>query len=598
MVSLSSQQKSSGHGAPLVRVITYASLPAARRARWLVPGIAGAVSLTYVIYLLAFEANFLQRPFVRAFFSLVVSLALTCVLASSLHVLSRRIWFSVTMAMGLILLLAAWAEIKLRMSGASLTVVDILIIDPATLAFALRQPDFFWHFAGFVLLVALAAAVFFIERPASGGHLRRVGPVVLCSGFLGVLLFSGIRDPWRDVLLRHDDYHLTYFARSLAVGAEYFRRSGIVDRIDPGPAAPAPAASLCHATAGKKLPHIIVILDEASIDTTRFAHLQTDPGLRNHFRSFDGTFRSLRVETFGLGTWRTEVSVLTGLSTRSFGPFSMIVTRMIADRVNLSLPEWLRQCGYETRSIYPAGGSFMSARRLHDGLKVEHFEDVHDIQKRAPFFSSQLQLRDREYYKLALDRLEQRQGKPVFTFLWLTGNHAPWREQLSPEEKAPGAKGTANPEINEYVRRQHLSQRDFAALKRDLAKRFPGEPFLILRFGDHLPFMGGNIVDPDLPEGEVRRKVEAYDPAYYTTYYAVDTVNYKPAGKMPSHDTTAAAYLGLVILKLAGLPYNPAAQFQAPLLERCEGLFIECDGGDAAKRFNGWLLRHGLMTGL
>lgn len=560
--------------------------------------VSGAMALAYGVYLLAFEANFLERSFGRTLYGLAVTLALTGVLASLLYFITRRIRFSVTLSMGLILLLAGWAEIKLRMSGAALTIVDVFIIDTATIAFALGQPDFFWHFAGFALLMAIAIAVFWVEAPARGAHLRRAVQVVASLALLGVLLFSGIRDPWRDVLLRHDDYHVTYFARSLAVAGEYFRRSGIVERSDPGPSAAAPAVTQCHAPAGHKKPHIFVILDEASIDTTRFPHLKTEASLRDHFRSFDGSFRSLRVETFGLGTWRTEVSVLTGLSTRSFGPFSMIVTRMIADRVNLSLPEWLRQCGYETRSIYPAGGSFMSARRLHDGLKVEHFEDIHDIQKRTPWFSSQLQLRDRDYYNLALERLEQRRDKPVFTFLWLTGNHAPWRDQLSPEEQAPGAKGTANAEINEYVRRQHLSQRDFDALKRDLAKRFPGEPFLILRFGDHLPFMGGAIIDPNLPDAEVRQKIEAYDPAYYTTYYAIDTVNYRPAGKMPSHDTAAAAYLGTILLQLAGLPLNPAAQFQAPLIERCQGLFVECDGGEAARRFNGWLLRHGLLNGL
>ena len=73
---------------------------------------------------------------------------------------------------------------------------------------------------------------------------------------------------------------------------------------------------------GRKPPHIIMVLDEASFDVTRRAGRQGAAGLWRHFKSFDGKARSLLVEGAGGPTWYTEYNVLTGLSARSYGRLS------------------------------------------------------------------------------------------------------------------------------------------------------------------------------------------------------------------------------------------------------------------------------------
>ena len=88
------------------------------------------------------------------------------------------------------------------------------------------------------------------------------------------------------------------------------------------------------------------------------------PNYGDHFRSFDGKSRKFLVEGNGGPSWFTEYNVLAGLSSRSFGRFSYFVTRIASGRVERGLPMALRRCGYQTVSLYPAAGAFMSAHNF------------------------------------------------------------------------------------------------------------------------------------------------------------------------------------------------------------------------------------------
>ena len=72
-------------------------------------------------------------------------------------------------------------------------------------------------------------------------------------------------------------------------------------------------------------------------------------------------------------------------------------------------------------------------------------------------------------------------------FVYLAANHFPWddrfRPDLMPEWRDPGNK----PHIDEYLRRQTMSAVDYRNFVEQLKKQFPGEPFLIVRYGDHQP---------------------------------------------------------------------------------------------------------------
>ena len=61
-----------------------------------------------------------------------------------------------------------------------------------------------------------------------------------------------------------------------------------------------------------------------------------------------------------------------------------------------------------------------------------------------------------------------------------------------------------------------------------------------------------------------------YDPRYFTTYYALDAINFKPKDVSSALDRLDAPYLPLVVQEAAGLPLDPSFAEQKKILERCQ----------------------------
>jgi hypothetical protein len=350
-----------------------------------------------------------------------------------------------------------------------------------------------------------------------------------------------------------------------------------------------PAATCAPAA---KPPHILLVHDESSFDIRVAPGIKVPPGYGGHFRSFDGKQRHFIAEGAGGPSWYTEYNVLAGLSARSFGRFAYYVTHIAAGRVERGLPTALRRCGYRTFSIYPALGAFMSARAFQTTTGVQKFfdQDALGTTNVEP---------DQFYYGAALKMIEQERAKgPMFLFVYLAQNHYPWNERwrpdLMPDWKAPGNSG----DIDEYLRRQTLSARDYAALVERLKRDFPGESFLLVRYGDHQPDFASTILEPGLPEAAVNQRLMTYDPRYFTTYYAIDAVNFKPVNVASALDTVEGPYLPLIVQEAAGLPLDASFAEQKKIMQRCKGLFYACAGGAEARRFNRLLIDAGLIKGL
>ena len=63
------------------------------------------------------------------------------------------------------------------------------------------------------------------------------------------------------------------------------------------------------------------------------------------------------------------------------------------------------------------------------------------------------------------------------------------------------------PVVDEYLRRQTMSANDYSAFIAGLKKKFPAQPFLIVRYGDHQPEFSPHVLDPDLDEAGVGKKL-------------------------------------------------------------------------------------------
>src|SRR6516165_9597762 len=149
----------------------------------------------------------------------------------------------------------------------------------------------------------------------------------------------------------------------------------------------------------------------------------------------------------------------------------MIARLRAAGRVNRGLPTALQRCGYRTLSLYPALGAFMSARSFQATTGVQRFYDQHDLGAR--------ELEPDSFFFNAAARM-----------------------------------------IDEHLRRQALSAKDYAVFLERLKREFPNDSFLLVRFGDHQPDFASSLIDPTLDQNGIIQRLMAYDPHYFTTYYA------------------------------------------------------------------------------
>ena len=143
-----------------------------------------------------------------------------------------------------------------------------------------------------------------------------------------------------------------------------------------------------------------------------------------------------------------------------------------------------------------------------------------------------------------------------------------------------------------------MSARDYAAFVARLRRDFPDEPFLIVRFGDHQPM----FAKQDHRSGARRcgdRAAYRWRPtrAIFTTYYAIDAINFRPVDLVVGARQARCAYLPLVVLEAAGVPLDPSFAEQKRILRRCGGLFYRCAGGAEVRRFNRLLIDAGLIKG-
>jgi hypothetical protein len=500
----------------------------------------------------------------------------------------RRPGVSAALSLGVIAILIALSQLKFTILWMVINFFDILIVDSDTVAFLLSIfPDLRTTLVIAALLSIPALMLIWRIDPFRVRRQMALLGAAACGIAITGLSLAVPEEPWEQF---QGINHISTFVRSgVTTGYELATKGWIDFDTTTSDQLRAAVGEPCHVSG--KPPNIIMVLDEASFDITAAPGVKVPPGYHDHFRSFDGKTRSLLVEGSGGPTWYTEYNVLTGLSARSYGRLSYYVTRIAAGRVERGLPQALRRCGYKTISLYPAYGAFLSARKFQNTAGIERFLDSKDMK------AGDLEP-DRFFYDQALRMIESEKGdQPLFIFVYTVFNHFPWWNRIRPE-LTPDWRDLGNePEVDEYIRRQTLSARDYADFKQRLARDFPKDAFLMLRFGDHQPGMA-RIIDPAATEDMVARSMISYDARYFTTYYALDAINFQPKDLSSALDRVEAPYLPLLLQEAAGLPLDPSFVEQKKILERCHGLFFQCAGGAEAKRFNRLLIDAGLIKGM
>ena len=503
--------------------------------------------------------------------------------------LLRRPALSGALSLTLVVVLILLSRLKHDIVQMTANFVDLMVIDRDTAAFLFTIfPNLRWSVIGAaVVILPLMYALWWLD-PFRIRRLPALACKLTCLAALVGYSFAWPDEAWRGY---YDDGYLSKFARSGVTAVSDFINYGFMESdAVASERLKVPLVDSCH-PAGRR-PHIIMVHDESSFDIRQAAGIKVPAGYGSHFKSFDGKERKFLAESNGGPSWFTEYNVLAGLSSRSFGRFSYFVTRIASGRVERGLPLALRRCGYETTSLYPANGAFMSARGFQTTTGIQNFFDARKLGARdvEP---------DSFFYDKALDLMsESAPGQPQFMFVYLAANHFPWETRFRPDLMPFWRRPGNEPVVDEYLRRQAMSAGDYGVFIAKLKKKFPAQPFLIVRYGDHQPEFSPHVLDPDLDAVGVGKKLMNYDPRYYATYYAIDAINFEPVKTTAVMDTIDGPYLPLVIQEAAGIPLDPSFEEQKKIMLRCKGMFYACKDGAEARRFNRLLIDAGLVRGL
>ena len=99
-----------------------------------------------------------------------------------------------------------------------------------------------------------------------------------------------------------------------------------------------------------------------------------------------------------------------------------------------------------------------------------------------------IQERDHFYYNNALSYMSEHcrtSEQRLLTLIITMTEHQPYNYPYMPGFTAYGSSADLDPEVSEWLRRVAMVNKDYFCLKEEVSKRFTGEPFLFIHYGDH-----------------------------------------------------------------------------------------------------------------
>ena len=366
-----------------------------------------------------------------------------------------------------------------------------------------------------------------------------------------------------------DGWIISTFYSSIGETAETLWRGQLIEAAD---AAKAPSFAIpetCEPLS--KPPHVVLIHQESLVPPAIVPGVDYDKNLDSFFHSADGRLHKLGVETYGGASWLTEFSILTGVSTRSFGKMRHFVQWLMAGKMHDTLPNELARCGYRNMVFFPGNQKFVSYDKFYRAIGLKEILGGKELR------AKRLNERDSFFYDSAMSEMAahfKASELPLFTYVLTMATHGPYDRTYMPEVNVPGGGPGTPPEMNEYLRRLAMSKIDYEAFVSTLKSRFPSQRFLIVRYGDHHPVATRSYLghaNADAPE----HVVLAPDSIGYVTSFAVEGVNYDPP-PLPELDIVDVPYLGTLLLEAARLPLSPTHIERKRLMQVCAGRYYLC----------------------
>lgn len=325
-------------------------------------------------------------------------------------------------------------------------------------------------------------------------------------------------------------------------------------------------------------PDVVAVLEESTFDPRILKVCTLDVCKRRMFDPDRNTRAHglLTVHTFGGGTWTSEFAVLTGLAHTLFGPAGLYAPYNLAPLVDHTLPRAFQAAGYRAIAIYPMTGDFLNARNAYDYYGFDAFYD--GTEYGLGWESTDADLLE-VFERIYADEKRTHPNQPLFVFMLTLHQHgphmtplaelpAPYDKPLFPGKFAPKALDDwLNLNLGNYLERLQESDAMLAELEKFLLAR--EHPTVLMHFGDHQPSFDGAIhaIPKKVPK-------EAGPNSNIVTYYSIKS-NY-PVRRKFDYPVLDIAFLGALVLDVAGVPKDAFYQANTLLRERCKGRYLDC----------------------
>ncbi|MBR0790499.1 sulfatase-like hydrolase/transferase [Bradyrhizobium manausense] len=339
-------------------------------------------------------------------------------------------------------------------------------------------------------------------------------------------------------------------------------------------------------------PDIIVIQHESVFDPRIFG-LPVEPTVEAFLSPPDAEFGRLNVDIFGGGSWQSEFSLLTGLSSASFGSSAYYLFQKGAGRFHSSLPRSLASLGYKTSLISSCRRAFLSYDKFYSSIGVDERIFVDELPPPFDVRRFEATNSDAMFLDAVVDahiKSVARDPTPRFLYALTNFNHGPHSRQLVPPGQFESERAFAMasfPDVGyaEYYARLAETASAWQRVRAKLASSFPDRPVLIVHYGDHQPVLTKQIDRQLKGLGDGRRA--------FGTFYAIEALNipHLSPGKGADLDI---AFLGTVALQRAGLALDPIFATRASLLDDCRESYF-ASASERKRRFHRTLVDLGLI---